>query len=814
MEQSLPTFNSVIVAAQSNNNSSEIVICGRSGSDALCAPSRFFPKARLIRLNREGSKDVTKLVPNDVNKPELLRRKDIRGVATLAAYVPLQNFGIGITLKIDADSLIVPLREHVTQLLLFTLSIVGLGVIFAKLQIQPLLAQVVHEQTKNVFILANLNDAFVAMDADGNITDWNAKAENLFQLPAVDVIGQKLSSFLAPLSKHRETSDGSPQFNVLEQHSNLNHQVEVMARRRDGTLLPVELSVSGFHDGRSQVTNAFIRDISARKFAEQKLTESERFVREVTDNLPALVGYVDINERYQFANQCYQTMLGIDPKSIIGKTIADVLGETTYKAIESYIKQVKNGVPVRFERRGSEVGRPDYFSTAYIPDIDQDGAVVGFFIHIIDTSIQKQNELLLRQSEQRLKAITDNLPALITHVDMQERYTFVNGYVLPVFGIEPEKMVGRTIREMMGEAFYKSVAHNVQACLNGETVSFEGNITAIGKNLSYQANYVPELGTNGNVAGFYAITFDITDRKKEELLRRQSEERLRLITDNLPVLISYLDKDHRYQFGNATFLTWFDTDPTQIIGKHVADIIGESAYEQRRAYIDRGFAGETVEFDITTTALRIRRILHTVYVPHVSITGAVDGLCTISTDVTIQKDAEQELAALALLDPLTELPNRRQFNERIDEALARHQRTSLPLALMFIDVDKFKDINDSFGHAVGDIVLMHFANRLKNCMRMTDTVARYAGDEFVILIEGFKAPDELNPIAKKILTAIRKPMNVGSRILHVTTSIGITMIYESDRSAGPILARADEALYMAKRAGRDDFHTWTASSPK
>ena len=176
------------------------------------------------------------------------------------------------------------------------------------------------------------------------------------------------------------------------------------------------------------------------------------------------------------------------------------------------------------------------------------------------------------------------------------------------------------------------------------------------------------------------------------------------------------------------------------------------------------------------------------------------------------KDAEKEFAALARVDVLTNLPNRRQFEERMDEALARHQRTHQSLAIMFIDVDKFKGINDSLGHAAGDEVLTQFAKRLKNSVRNTDIVARYAGDEYIIIIDGFKVSSELETVAKKILASIRKPMDIGTMSLHVTASIGIANVDANDKLAAPVIARADEALYVAKRSGRDRFRKWTTTS--
>ena len=333
-----------------------------------------------------------------------------------------------------------------------------------------------------------------------------------------------------------------------------------------------------------------------------------------------------------------------------------------------------------------------------------------------------------------------------------------------------------------------------------------------GRPQHFTTDYIPDIAPDGRVLGFFIHIIDSSERKKSQERLQQSEERLRLITDNLPVLISYLDKNRCFQFGNATFSSWLGIDPLLLPGKSLVDVIGKEAYEERQMYIDRAFTGETVHFDMTTVALGVRRVLQTVYVPHITSTGEVDGLYTISADVTALKDIEHELSLQARVDTLTGLPNRRQFDERIDEALARYERTNQPMAIMFLDVDKFKGINDSLGHAAGDEVLRQFAARLRQSVRKTDIVARYAGDEFVLIIDGYKSQNELVAIAKKILTAMRKPMEVVSMSLNVTTSIGITVLGINDKDAHLIIARADEALYAAKRAGRNRFHEWTTTS--
>jgi diguanylate cyclase (GGDEF)-like protein len=186
-------------------------------------------------------------------------------------------------------------------------------------------------------------------------------------------------------------------------------------------------------------------------------------------------------------------------------------------------------------------------------------------------------------------------------------------------------------------------------------------------------------------------------------------------------------------------------------------------------------------------------------------------------DITERRRAQEELAALSRIDTLTQLPNRRSFLERLEEALARSRRSGRALALMYLDVDHFKQINDTHGHAVGDEVLVAFARRLQACVRSTDTVARLAGDEFVIILEGLNESSESSLVGDKIVAAMQEPMVLKQHRLRVTSSIGIAVIeaiapgHESafarlGRLTGDeLISRADQALYEAKRAGRNRF---------
>ncbi|WP_081934144.1 GGDEF domain-containing protein [Massilia sp. 9096] len=176
-------------------------------------------------------------------------------------------------------------------------------------------------------------------------------------------------------------------------------------------------------------------------------------------------------------------------------------------------------------------------------------------------------------------------------------------------------------------------------------------------------------------------------------------------------------------------------------------------------------------------------------------------------DITEMKDVQHRLSAFARVDSLTGLPNRAQLYERLGEALARSRRGASATACLFLDIDHFKSINDSLGHASGDEALREFGRRLQSSVRETDLVGRLAGDEFVIVLEGGEQPACAQAVAQKIIEAMRAPFFIAGAPLHASTSIGIAVSSGEDDDADGILRRADEALYAAKRAGRGGFAT-------
>jgi diguanylate cyclase (GGDEF)-like protein/PAS domain S-box-containing protein len=425
------------------------------------------------------------------------------------------------------------------------------------------------------------------------------------------------------------------------------------------------------------------------------------------------------------------------------------------------------------------------------------------------------HDLVLARSRAaaRMRAIADNVPAVIAYVDRDERFEFTNAGFDRMIGTAPDWAQGRTVREALGESGYARLEPQIRAALRGERGHIED---ARGDDATrhQMIDTIPDVAADGSVAGFYVLAMDISERKEAELAQASSEQRLRMVADNLPVLICYIDRNHRLGFGNATFEAWLGIEAVRLPGMHLAEALGKPAYDAARPRLKHAFEGVGATFEMPMQALGRHRILEWTFVPDVQgqgrvtvgVAGRIDGVYALAHDMTRVKEAESRLVQMARFDSLTGIANRRLLGEVLGHALERARRQRQVLGLAYLDIDRFKAINDTWGHGVGDEVLKEFAQRLAGCVRVTDTPARLAGDEFVVLLEDVKGMEEAERIGAKIVDVIRRPFKTGAGELAVTASVGIALVHGPD---GPlptqdqVLGWADGALYAAKHGGRN-----------
>ncbi|WP_458788789.1 diguanylate cyclase domain-containing protein [Dyella jiangningensis] len=294
---------------------------------------------------------------------------------------------------------------------------------------------------------------------------------------------------------------------------------------------------------------------------------------------------------------------------------------------------------------------------------------------------------------------------------------------------------------------------------------------------------------------------DITQAKEAQQALAESEQRLRTITDNVPALIAHIDEDQCYTFVNGYVSAMVGVQPQMMVGRTVEEVRGAEVYAVLKPHIELALEGTATTFEYEADYGNQHHYFQATYVPARTASGEANGIYALTTEITRMKQAEQQLAFLARHDTLTGIANRLAFGEGINAAIRRASRGGEPLLLMMIDVDHFKQINDTHGHAAGDAVLQELACRLRSAIRASDLLARLGGDEFVILCEDIATRDAAETLAGKITATMALPVVFGDRRLSVTLSVGVALCRCVD-TADALMHLADQALYRAKEHGR------------
>ncbi len=529
-------------------------------------------------------------------------------------------------------------------------------------------------------------DAFVGVDAEGLITDWNPRAEEIFGWTRAQVLGKTVTETIIPPRFRQAHQNGMRRFGVAGSSGVVGKRLQLFALRSNGVEFPVEMTIGLINAGDTHFFGTFIQDISQRKEIEDALARERELLDVVLDSID------------------------------VGVVVCSREGEVTM-----------------FNRAARDIhGLP----SAPRPD-DRWADHYRLFLGDGETPIAPEQSPLFRALGGEL---VENMEVVVRPLDGTPRFLFASGRALHA--------------------------------------------------------------QDGTGIGAVIALKDVTVLKESARRLEASERSLRTITNNLPVLIGYVDHTERYTFANATYERWFGVQAGGIHGKTVREVMGEALYLAHRDKLQGG--DSNVTFEVTIGQGALARTVEVTRIPDIH-DGVYNGVYVLGADISAARRHEEELSRLARVDMLTGLPNRRSYQEHLEAAAQRAQRSGAGLALMFLDVDHFKQVNDTLGHAAGDIVLQEFARRVKESVRVTDTVCRLAGDEFTVILEGLKSAGEAALVAQKIVATFDIPFELATGARRVSTSIGVAYADKFPVALAELGETADRALYAAKTKGRGCF---------
>jgi len=406
-------------------------------------------------------------------------------------------------------------------------------------------------------------------------------------------------------------------------------------------------------------------------------------------------------------------------------------------------------------------------------------------------------EETLSRNEEKYRTILENIEEAYFEVDLAGNFTFFNDALCKLAGLPRNELLGMSnLRYVNSETAKKMYETFNEVYRTGKPAKVEDygiiRMDGIEKTISLSASLIKD--SSGNFEGFRGIARDVTEHKLAEETVRKSEERYRALFENNPIETIIVDNKGTITGYNHEKVKSGDRLPKlgDVMYRDYAGKYKDDMYSELMECIRSGVSKEFSDKQYGDKFLYIK------------ISPFPEGAIITSINMTGRKRAEEKLSHMATHDPLTGLPNRLLFNDRLSLELAHAQRRSKKLAVMLLDLDNFKDINDSWGHTVGDKVLKSVGKRLLGFLRRSDSIARMGGDEFLILLPEIERGEDADTIALKILDAFKDPFIIGAKEIYTTTSIGIAIYPDDGVSPDMLMKNADMAMYSVKKQGRND----------
>lgn len=545
------------------------------------------------------------------------------------------------------------------------------------------------------------------------------------------------------------------------------------------------------------------------RYTEHDIIDSAEFIRTVLNALPDLLFEMDRNGTYLHIWANDETLLAAPKELLLGRKIAEFFDETNTEVCMDAIRIA--------DQNGKCVGHQIYidFPTGRKWfELSISKLSLGhqrFLVLSRDITEKKTYENILHAREREFRTITENSPDVIIRYNLSGERIYINPMGEKLFGRPASQIVGKKATEISpiptDTAFLEKFSEVIRT---GQAIETETEFAIPDGNKGWgHIRIVPEFDDSGTVISVLTIGRDITERKRNEEELRYKEERLRE-AQKIAKIGSW-----EVEFPGLN-LTWsdeiyriFEIDPNVTIPtyEHFLNTI----HPEDREYVDRVYS-ESVAQKIPYDA--VHRLLMSdgrIKYVHERAMTAYDSngipIRTVGTvqDITEQKKTEKKIEHMALHDALTGLPNRLLAQERMENAIRYAQQNGTKTALLFIDLDGFKTINDTLGHSVGDAILKQVANRLKECIRSLDTLCRLGGDEFLLILSGIELNQDVVTIVNKILEEFTTPLNVFHHTLPVSMSIGIALYPDHGEHFESLLQKSDTAMYKAKDAGKNTY---------
>ena len=518
------------------------------------------------------------------------------------------------------------------------------------------------------------------------------------------------------------------------------------------------------------------------------------------DALPGPVLLLDAQGSALHVNPAFAAFARRDAAHLLGRAWQELLDADSRRGLLAQLAQPADFATALFVS-GSAAGE----GAAWVEWAAHWQAAAGRWLCLLhDASAAKRSEAEAREQARLFRLLADNVPVLIAYYRASDfQCQFANKAYARTFGTDERAVVGKTFAEVIGNDAAAQIEPRVQQMLHlQQPAAYERELAQPdGSTRFIDVNLLPHVGEGGDTVGCFVLISDITRHRLAERAVRESEERLaKFLHASAEGIVFH--KDGVITDANPPLCALIGYTLEELRGRPALDFVAPDQVPRVTGVMQ---AGQEISYETAVVDKAGRRIA-VEFIVRTMLRNGERLRMTIVRDIRDRQAAQARIHHLAHHDALTGLPNRMSFMEQLQQHMVAAEAEGTRLALLFIDLDHFKRVNDSLGHLVGDTLLRTVAARILASLRATDVVARFGGDEFMVLLHGGPSReqqrDDVDEVARKLLAAIEVPVNAEGRPISVTPSIGVAFFPGDAGTPDELIKNADSAMYLAKSKGR------------
>lgn len=537
----------------------------------------------------------------------------------------------------------------------------------------------------------------------------------------------------------------------------------------------------------------------SQKNPSRLVAEAGSFWRTLTQHSPNHITVLDRHGTILFINH---TVPGLETEQVIGTSVYGYLTEdAALTARACYERVFTSGISDRFEIAYTDPSGCLHIYEILVYPLIEDDQAVAIINDARDVTQAREQERRLEQKHVLLNTVIAQSPIIVWAIDNKGIFTLSEGRGLDVLDLKPGEVVGKSVFDVYKDN--KDIVHNCQQALQGKTL----NTVVHAADRTYHSTYNPIKDSSGHIQGVMGVSNDITDLQKIEAQMHILSSALEQTAE----MVLITNVDGVIEYVNPAFESTTGYSREEIVGKKPGILRSgkhePEFYQHMWETILRG--------DVFSEVFINARKDGSIYYEEKHITpirnqqNQITHFISTGKDISERMRIQERLHYMAHHDALTKLPNRNLFMDRLRQAMARARWHKRLIAVMFLDLDRFKNINDSLGHTVGDQLLIQLTQRLSSGVRAGDTIARFGGDEFAILLDDIASEKDISQLAKKVLDGMISPFVIEGRNLYMTASIGVSIFPSDGEDAETLLRNADVAMYRAKDLGRNNYQFYS-----